>query len=144
MWSAALILSFLQAIGLIMAQDLRRLRKTLAAGDVHTLFPGDNGYPQAAQACKLFLSGKLYRVYSMFCTDNGRFIIEPIAIAYPRNADQVSTAIKAGAEQNIRVVSRSGGVSYYRPEAKSRCDYGHSTVTSPTVLAGKMGPLSWI
>ncbi|KAK0445462.1 hypothetical protein EV421DRAFT_1796694 [Armillaria borealis] len=94
MWSVVLILSFLQAIGLIMAQDLNRLRETLAAGDVYTLFPEDNGYPQAAQAY------------------NGRFIIEPIAIAYPRNADQVSTAIKAGAEQNIRVVSRSGGHSY--------------------------------
>ncbi|KAK0240537.1 hypothetical protein EDD85DRAFT_788572 [Armillaria nabsnona] len=94
MWSAVLILSFLQAIGLIMAQDLRRLRKTLAAGDVYTLFPGDNGYPQTTQPY------------------NGRFIIEPIAIAYPRNADQVSTAIKAGAEQNICVVSRGGGHSY--------------------------------
>ncbi|KAK0483238.1 hypothetical protein IW261DRAFT_1549740 [Armillaria novae-zelandiae] len=94
MLSAMLILTFLQAISLISAQDLRRLRKALAAGDVYTLFPEDDGYPQAAQPY------------------NGRFVIEPIAITYPRNADQVSTAIKAGAEQNVRVVSRSGGHSY--------------------------------
>ncbi|KAK0448331.1 uncharacterized protein EV420DRAFT_1712324, partial [Desarmillaria tabescens] len=84
----------LQAFDLIIAQDLGRLRKTLDAGNVYTLFPEDSGYPKAAQ------------VY------NGRFIVEPIAITYPQNADQVSIAIEAGAEQNIRVVSRSGGHSY--------------------------------
>ncbi|KAK0210385.1 hypothetical protein DFS33DRAFT_1370860 [Desarmillaria ectypa] len=94
MWSAVLILSFLQAIRLIMAQDLRRLRRILAAGDGYPLFPEDSGYPQAAQAY------------------NGRFIIEPIATAYPQNVDQVSMVIEAGAEQNIRMVSRSGGHSY--------------------------------
>ncbi|KAK0502867.1 hypothetical protein EDD18DRAFT_1306169 [Armillaria luteobubalina] len=93
MWRPVLILTFLQAVSLTIAQDLRRLRKALSAGDVYTLFPKDDGYPQAAQAY------------------NGRFIIEPIAITYPRNAGQVSTAIKAGAEQNVRVVSRSGGVT---------------------------------
>ncbi|KAG7452930.1 glucooligosaccharide oxidase [Guyanagaster necrorhizus] len=93
MWRAVLILS-LPALSLIMAHDIGRLRKTLAAGNVYALFPDDNGYSQAAQAY------------------NGRFIIGPIAIAYPKNAEQVSTTIVAGAEQNIRVVSRSGGHSY--------------------------------
>ncbi|THV05859.1 glucooligosaccharide oxidase [Dendrothele bispora CBS 962.96] len=65
-----------------------------ALGDVRTVFPGDADYPAASASYNL------------------RFEVNPFAIAFPTDTQQVSIAIKAGAENNLRVVARSGGHSY--------------------------------
>jgi len=43
---------------------------------------------------------------------NLRYTFHPAAIVYPNNAEDVSTAIKIGAQYNHQVVARSGGHSY--------------------------------
>ncbi|KAJ8092161.1 hypothetical protein PM082_023988 [Marasmius tenuissimus] len=43
---------------------------------------------------------------------NHRYKFQPAAIVFPRNPDQVSSAVKIGAERGVKVVARSGGHSY--------------------------------
>ncbi|KAF8988419.1 glucooligosaccharide oxidase [Cyathus striatus] len=70
------------------------IRSDLTGKGFTVLFPGDSGYSTASQAYNL------------------RFTFQPAAIAYPVNSQQVSTVIKAGSANNLRVVARSGGHSY--------------------------------
>ncbi|KAL1700533.1 hypothetical protein EV121DRAFT_263994 [Schizophyllum commune] len=77
----------------VLGQDVDQLKKDL--GDVKAVFSEDSEYATAAQPFNLRFQG-----------------IAPIAVTYPTNVDQVSTAIKAGAAQNLQVVARGGGHSY--------------------------------
>ncbi|KAK1223403.1 hypothetical protein PQX77_013720 [Marasmius sp. AFHP31] len=43
---------------------------------------------------------------------NHRYKFQPAAIAFPRNPEQVSSAVKIGAERGVKVVAKSGGHSY--------------------------------
>ncbi|KAJ3888577.1 hypothetical protein GG344DRAFT_67830 [Lentinula edodes] len=76
------------------AQNATELKLQLAAGNVEALFQDDAGYVAASQPYNL------------------RYIVEPIAIAYPENAEQISTVVKAGVNQTLKIVARSGGHSY--------------------------------
>ncbi|KAE9390602.1 glucooligosaccharide oxidase [Gymnopus androsaceus JB14] len=70
------------------------LRQQFAAQNITALFANDAGYTAARQAYNL------------------RYTVLPIAITYPTTVEQISTVVKAGAEQNLNVVARSGGHSY--------------------------------
>ncbi|KAJ7456419.1 hypothetical protein B0H11DRAFT_2176103 [Mycena galericulata] len=77
------------------AQNLALLQQTLAAHGVSAVYKADGAsYTNASQAF------------------DRRFTIDPLAVAFPTSVDQVSTAVAAGAAQNIEVVARSGGHSY--------------------------------
>ncbi|KAF8824686.1 glucooligosaccharide oxidase [Lentinula edodes] len=76
------------------AQNATELKLQLAAGNVEALFQDDAGYVAASQPYNL------------------RYIVEPIAIAYPESVEQISTVVKAGVNQTLKVVARSGGHSY--------------------------------
>ncbi|THH18825.1 hypothetical protein EW146_g2234 [Bondarzewia mesenterica] len=88
--------AFLLLATLSAAQDLTSwsLKDTLATEGVYALFPDDAEYVNASLAY------------------NRRFILSPVAIAYPTEEEQVSKVVKAGAERDLRVVARSGGHSY--------------------------------
>jgi FAD/FMN-containing dehydrogenase len=63
----------------------------------------------------LFSDRILYSPFYLVCLVNERFTIQPAAIAYPNNANDVSTAIKIANSFDINVVARSGGHSYIAP-----------------------------
>lgn len=70
------------------------LRSDLQSQGITATLPGDQDYDSARQ------------------TYNQRFTVQPAAIAYPTTTDQVSSAVKIGANNNLRVVAKSGGHSY--------------------------------
>ncbi|KIK60129.1 hypothetical protein GYMLUDRAFT_226197 [Collybiopsis luxurians FD-317 M1] len=76
------------------AQNTTELRKHLIAQNITALFQNDTGYSAASTAYNL------------------RYTVAPIVITYPINVQQISSVVKAGAEQNLRIVARSGGHSY--------------------------------
>ncbi|KAK7462245.1 hypothetical protein VKT23_007848 [Stygiomarasmius scandens] len=63
-------------------------------GDIRTVFPGDLDYPSLSAAYNL------------------RYDVRPLAISFPTDTQHVSTIVKVGAANNLRVVARSGGHSY--------------------------------
>lgn len=108
---AQLVVCIQFALGAVftMAQDATILRDTLTAGGVSAVFPDDTTYANASSPCTYCVEW-VDLIIELVITDNLRFHFKPFAIAYPTNASQVSTAIKAGSAQNLRVVARSGGV----------------------------------
>ncbi|KAF9262497.1 glucooligosaccharide oxidase [Marasmius fiardii PR-910] len=74
--------------------DLITLQSQLAKDGITAVFPGDVGYPNATQAY------------------NRRFTLEPVTVTFPRDTQQVSSIVKAGAARGLKVVARSGGHSY--------------------------------
>jgi hypothetical protein len=77
-----------------LAQNATQLREQLAAQNITALFQSDAGYSAASTAFNL------------------RYTVRPIAITYPTSVQQISAVVKAGAEQKLNVVARSGGHSY--------------------------------
>lgn len=74
------------------AQNVDQLESDL--GKVESIFPSDAGYGNAISPY------------------NKRYDYKPIGVAYPNSLDEVSTAVKAAAAQNITVGARGGGHSY--------------------------------
>ncbi|KAF5390778.1 hypothetical protein D9757_004482 [Collybiopsis confluens] len=76
------------------AQNVNQLRDQLAAHNITALFKNDAGYSAAATSYNI------------------RYTVEPLAITYPTDIQQISFVVETGAEQKLRVVARSGGHSY--------------------------------
>ncbi|PPR05166.1 hypothetical protein CVT26_012252 [Gymnopilus dilepis] len=89
-----LALPGLLAFGALVLASSPSIVSQLKALGVPVLFPGDPGYSDASTPFNL------------------RFEVEPAAIAFPTNAEGVSSVVKIGAAFNHRVVARSGGHSY--------------------------------
>ncbi|KAF7348713.1 Glucooligosaccharide oxidase [Mycena venus] len=76
------------------AQNIAVLKQTLSANGVPAVYPTDKNFKNVSKAF------------------NERFTFVPIAVVFPTSVAQVSTAVAAGAAQNLEVVARSGGHSY--------------------------------
>lgn len=48
-------------------------------------------------------------------SDNLRYNVSPVAIAYPSTPQQVSAVVQAGGSQGLAVTARSGGVRVFFP-----------------------------
>ncbi|KAK7031539.1 Glucooligosaccharide oxidase [Favolaschia claudopus] len=70
------------------------LQSSLTASGVSAVYPGDSSFASASKSYNL------------------RFTITPAAVAYPTNVQQVAAAVKAGSDNKMQVVARSGGHSY--------------------------------
>jgi len=73
---------------------------------------------------------------------NLRFSVQPAAITYPNNPQDVSTIIKISVAHDLPVVSGSGGVSRQLFTLDLGCRSTNSTAILPTALVGKMVPMS--
>ncbi|KAJ4464928.1 glucooligosaccharide oxidase [Lentinula aciculospora] len=73
-------------------QNTTKLKEQFIAENITALFQNDVGYVAASH--------------------NLRYTVEPIAIAYPITPEQISAVVKAGVDQTLNVVARSGGHSY--------------------------------
>ncbi|KAJ7777401.1 glucooligosaccharide oxidase [Mycena metata] len=87
--------SFLSLASLLLGASAQSpLQQNLTSLGVDAVFPTDPTYANVSQAY------------------NKRFTVDPAAVAFPTNVQQVSEAIQAGVAQNMAVVARSGGHSY--------------------------------
>ncbi|TFK97571.1 glucooligosaccharide oxidase [Pterulicium gracile] len=78
----------------VYAQDGGKVQDDLTEAGIKAYFPGQDGYLNASQPFNL------------------RFTPEPVAVAYPTTALQVSEIVKIGHRAGIPVTARSGGHSY--------------------------------
>ncbi|KAF7289487.1 Glucooligosaccharide oxidase [Mycena chlorophos] len=92
--SPILALITITGAALVSATNVAQLQAALAAGGVSAVYSTNSNYSTVTAAY------------------NRRFTISPIAVAYPTSDQQVATAVKAGSQQGIAVVARSGGHSY--------------------------------
>ncbi|KAJ3787046.1 glucooligosaccharide oxidase [Lentinula aff. detonsa] len=90
----ALALLMVFIVSFCSAQNATELKEQLAMEGIMALFRDDAEYTAASQPYNL------------------RYIVEPLAIAYPTTAEQISSVVVAGVIQKLHVVARSGGHSY--------------------------------
>jgi len=84
-----LIPSLVVLVSLVSASVAQSLSSSLSGID--TVYPTDSGYADASAPF------------------NSRFAYQPVAIAYAKSVDDISTIVKAGVAAGVNVVARSGG-----------------------------------
>ncbi|KAG6917468.1 hypothetical protein DXG01_002445 [Tephrocybe rancida] len=87
---------FLSCLGSILASPVDQidLKAALTSRGINASFPGDASYALASSAYNL------------------RFTFQPVAITFPKHAQEISEIIQLGAAHKLTVAARSGGHSY--------------------------------